>query len=44
VDFFTKNRAFDIGRARADLGFSPKVGLRDGIRRSLDWYRAKGWL
>jgi len=44
VDFFTKSRAFDIGRAKAELGFAPTVGLRQGIRRSLEWYRAKGWL
>jgi dihydroflavonol-4-reductase len=44
VDFFTKSRAFDITRARADVGFSPRVGLRDGIRRTLDWYRTHGWL
>jgi nucleoside-diphosphate-sugar epimerase len=44
VDFFTKSRAFDITRARADVGFAPRVGLRDGIRRTLDWYRAHGWI
>jgi nucleoside-diphosphate-sugar epimerase len=44
VDFFTKSRAFDITRARTELGYSPVVGLRDGIRRTLDWYRAEGWL
>lgn len=44
VDFFTKSRAFDITRARAELGYEPKVGLRDGIRRTLEWYRAAGWL
>jgi dihydroflavonol-4-reductase len=44
VDFFTKSRAFDITRARADVGFSPRVGLRDGIRRTLDWYRTHGWI
>ncbi|HEY3381473.1 MAG TPA: NAD-dependent epimerase/dehydratase family protein [Vicinamibacterales bacterium] len=44
VDFFTKSRAFDIGRARRELGYAPQVGLRDGIRRTLGWYRAKGWL
>ena len=43
VDFFTKSRAFDITRARADVGFAPRVGLRDGIRRTLDWYRTHGW-
>jgi dihydroflavonol-4-reductase len=44
VDFFTKSRAFDITRARQELGFAPAVGLTDGIRRTLDWYRREGWL
>lgn len=44
VDFFTKSRAFDISRARAELGFDPNVGLREGIRRTLAWYRAHGWI
>ena len=44
VDFFTKSRAFDIGKARRELGFAPKVGLRDGVRRTLAWYREAGWL
>jgi dihydroflavonol-4-reductase len=44
VEFFTKSRAFDISRARAELGFAPSVGLREGIRRTLLWYRANGWL
>jgi nucleoside-diphosphate-sugar epimerase len=44
VDFFTKSRAFNIGRARAELGYNPRVGLADGIRRTLEWYRAHGWL
>ena len=44
VDFFTKSRAFDITRARADVGFAPRVGLRDGIRRTLEWYRTHGWI
>jgi nucleoside-diphosphate-sugar epimerase len=44
VDFFTKSRAFDISRARAELGYAPQVDLREGIRRTLAWYRAEGWL
>jgi dihydroflavonol-4-reductase len=44
VDFFTKSRAFDITRARQELGYAPAVGLREGIRRTLDWYRAAGWI
>jgi dihydroflavonol-4-reductase len=44
VDFFTKSRAFDITRARTELGYAPRVGLREGTRRTLDWYRTEGWL
>jgi nucleoside-diphosphate-sugar epimerase len=44
VDFFTKSRAFDIARARAEIGYDPKVDLRDGVRRTLAWYRQHNWL
>ena len=44
VDFFTKSRAFDISRARAELGYAPATMLRDGIGRTLAWYRAAGWV
>jgi nucleoside-diphosphate-sugar epimerase len=43
VDFYTKSRAFDITRARQELGYDPKVGLRDGIARTLAWYREQHW-
>jgi nucleoside-diphosphate-sugar epimerase len=44
VDFYTKSRAFQITRARHELEYAPRVGLTDGIARTLDWYRAHGWL
>jgi nucleoside-diphosphate-sugar epimerase len=44
VDFFTKSRAFDITRAREELGYAPSVDLRAGIHRTLNWYRQHGWL
>jgi dihydroflavonol-4-reductase len=44
VDFFTKSRAFDISRARTELGFAPAVDLRSGARRTLAWYRDQEWL
>jgi dihydroflavonol-4-reductase len=44
VDFFTKSRAFDITRARTEVGFAPRIGLSEGIRRTLEWYRTHGWL
>jgi dihydroflavonol-4-reductase len=44
VDFFTKSRAFDVTRAREEIGYAPRVGLREGIGRTIDWYRTEGWL
>jgi len=42
VDFYTKSRAFDTTRARTELGYSPKVDLEEGIKRTADWYRSEG--
>jgi nucleoside-diphosphate-sugar epimerase len=44
VDFFTKSRAFDISRARRELGYAPQIGVREGVRRTLAWYRTQGWI
>jgi nucleoside-diphosphate-sugar epimerase len=44
VKFFTSNRWFDTSRARTELGFAPKVSLREGLRRTLDSYRQLGWV
>ena len=32
LKFFTNNTSFDISRARKELGFDPKVSLREGLR------------
>jgi dihydroflavonol-4-reductase len=44
VKFFTSNRWFDTSRARTELGFAPKMRLRDGLRHTLDSYRQLGWV
>lgn len=31
-----------IDRIRADLGYSPRVGFPEGLRRTLDWYKTLG--
>jgi len=33
-------RCFDMSKAERDLGFRPAVGLREGLERTVDWYRA----
>jgi GDP-L-fucose synthase len=32
-------RLVDVSRARSELQFSAKVTLREGLRRTIDWYR-----
>ncbi|MGF1477307.1 MAG: NAD-dependent epimerase/dehydratase family protein [Geminicoccaceae bacterium] len=41
VAFFTKNRAFSIERARAELGYDPQFDIHEGFRRTADWYFAQ---
>lgn len=35
LDFFIKNNAYDISKARRELGFVPSVTLREGLEKSL---------
>ena len=44
VDFFTKSRSFDIGKAKRLLGYRPKYGLHEGLRRTAQWYKEQGLL
>lgn len=36
-----KQRRPDIGRARAILGWEPRVGLEEGMRRTIEWFRPR---
>jgi nucleoside-diphosphate-sugar epimerase len=42
VEFFSKDRAFDITKARRLLGYEPAVELEEGLRRTATWYRQAG--
>ncbi len=44
VDWYRQNRAFDISKAKRDLGYKPDVSLDEGLKRTADWYRAEGYL
>jgi nucleoside-diphosphate-sugar epimerase len=44
MDFFHSDSEFDTTRARKLLGWEPRVGLREGIRRTLESYRRSGQL
>ena len=38
VKFLTNSRIYDISRARAELGYTPRVELEDGMKRTAVWY------
>lgn len=44
VDWYRQNRAFRIDKAKRELGWSPRVDLPEGLRRTAAWYRAEGLL
>lgn len=44
VDWYRQNRAFDITRAKRELGYVPRIPLAEGLRRTGQWYREKGYL
>jgi nucleoside-diphosphate-sugar epimerase len=44
VDWFRLDRAFDISKAKRDLGYQPKIDLDEGLRRAYEWYRSEGLL
>lgn len=37
-----EERSPDIEKARALLGYSPEVGLEEGIKRTVEWYKNSG--
>lgn len=44
VEFFSKDRAVNIAKARRVLGFEPRVSVREGVARTAEWYRSRGLL
>lgn len=44
VDFFTKDRCFDISKAKKDLGFKPKQNFEQEVANIYNWYQQEGWL
>lgn len=39
-----RNWRCDISAARCELGFEPKVQLREGVKLSIRWYKENGWI
>ena len=44
VEFFELDRAFSTKKASSLLGYRPKVGLSDGLKKTAEWYKEQGLL
>jgi len=44
VDFMTHHRAYNIAKAKKLLGYQPRISLKEGIKRTVDWYKKEGFL
>ena len=44
VDWYRQVRAFVITKAKTELGYVPRVALDEGLRKTAEWYKSKGYL
>lgn len=44
VDWYRQNRAFNIDKAKRELGYQPKIGIDEGLKRTAQWYKKEGYL
>ncbi|HMK66373.1 MAG TPA: NAD(P)-dependent oxidoreductase [Thermodesulfobacteriota bacterium] len=44
VDWYRQNRAFKIEKAKKELGYLPRIGIDEGLKRTAEWYKKEGYL
>jgi nucleoside-diphosphate-sugar epimerase len=44
LSFFIHSKPLSIDKARLAFGYSPEFDFRNGIARTISWYRNQGWL
>ena len=44
VDFYTKNRNFDVDKPKRELGYEATMSVEDEIKYVTDWYKNNSWL
>ena len=44
VRFYKNNRAFDTSKSRSMLGHQPEVGLEEGMKKTVAWYKENNYL
>ena len=43
-DFVQTYWTCDISKAERELGYRQEFSLEEGLKRTIDWYRAEKWL
>ena len=41
VDFLVKNRTYDCSKAKNMLSYKAKIGIKDGIAKTIKWYEGR---
>ncbi|WP_017715770.1 NAD-dependent epimerase/dehydratase family protein [Kamptonema formosum] len=41
---FLADKILDLSKAEKELGYCPKVSVREGIKQTVQWYRQKGYV
>lgn len=44
LDFFIKDQSFDITKAKNEIGYQPQFNIREGIKKTIQWYRDNSYL
>ena len=44
VDWYRQIRAFKIDKAKTELGYYPKIGIDEGLKRTAEWYIKKKYI
>jgi nucleoside-diphosphate-sugar epimerase len=44
VDWYRQVRAFQIDKAKNELGYQAKIDIDEGLRRTAEWYKETGYL
>lgn len=44
AEWYWENRGFSIEKAKQELGYHPRIGLEEGLRRTGAWYHQHGYL
>lgn len=44
VKFYRNNRAFNIDKAKTQLGYKPTTSLKEGMDKTVEWYNSEGYL